>query len=153
MGRELLFQKVTTIQSLELGTESRCRCCDLPRDKFQVRCHLFPPRSCFLIHHPVGLTGDLLYSLHPKQYRSGVLPRGNINLDKSPRFRYNNVKSKKLLGLKYKGIKENLRDTTRYFWGVVLDFSCSTGIKGDRRTSRDKNYLPQMVTSSRGITN
>ena len=40
-----------------------------------------------------------------------MLPRGNINLDNTPRFTYDNAKSKRLLVLKYTGIKEILRDT------------------------------------------
>ena len=43
------------------------------------------------------------------------MPRGNIYLDKSPMFKYNNEKGKRILGLKYKGIKEILRDTLEDF--------------------------------------
>lgn len=56
-----------------------------------------------------------------------MLPRGNIFLDKSPRFKYDNEKGKRILGLKYKGIKEILRDTLEDFQSrdfLVEDLQC-----------------------------
>ncbi|KAF8868457.1 D-lactaldehyde dehydrogenase [Gymnopilus junonius] len=46
-------------------------------------------------------TRNFIYSLRPDLYTSGILPRGNLELDNTVSYKYNPEKGKKILGLKY----------------------------------------------------
>ncbi|PPQ91972.1 LOW QUALITY PROTEIN: hypothetical protein CVT25_004547 [Psilocybe cyanescens] len=55
--------------------------------------------------------GNIVHSLKPELYSSGVLPRGKPDLDKTILFTYNPEKGKRILGLKYRGLEEMISDT------------------------------------------
>ena len=70
--------------------------------------------------------GNVIHSVRPDLYASGVLPRGNPNLANSVRYKYNNEKGKKIFGLKYKTLKEIMTETFADFeergWLVKTDW-------------------------------
>jgi hypothetical protein len=53
----------------------------------------------------------MLHSPRPDLYASGVLPRGNPDLPDTVQFSCNNEKGKKIIGLKYKTLKEIFMET------------------------------------------
>ncbi|KAF8959865.1 D-lactaldehyde dehydrogenase [Flammula alnicola] len=56
------------------------------------------------------MIGNLIYSLYPNYYTSGVLPRGTPDLDKTLTYIYKNDKGKKILELEYKNLTEIVAD-------------------------------------------
>ncbi|KAF8953556.1 D-lactaldehyde dehydrogenase [Flammula alnicola] len=58
---------------------------------------------------------NVIYSLKPEYYNSGVLPRGTPDLETVVTSVYNADKSKKILGLEYKSLTEIINDTLADF--------------------------------------
>ncbi|KDR70010.1 hypothetical protein GALMADRAFT_900682 [Galerina marginata CBS 339.88] len=61
---------------------------------------------------------NILYSAHPELYKSGLLPRGNPELDTSAvMYNYNAEKGKRILGIEYKSIDTIMKETLEDFQG------------------------------------
>lgn len=52
------------------------------------------------------IPGNLIYTLRPDLYASGVLPRGNPHLEKLRLTGYNTEKFQRILGLRLRGVEE-----------------------------------------------
>ncbi|PPQ70462.1 hypothetical protein CVT26_013909 [Gymnopilus dilepis] len=59
--------------------------------------------------------GNIINSLQPKLYASGILPRGKPDLDKTISYDYDGSKGKRILGLKYRSKEETFSDTLADF--------------------------------------
>ncbi|KAF8956234.1 D-lactaldehyde dehydrogenase [Flammula alnicola] len=63
----------------------------------------------------ISTIGNVIHSLKPEYYTSGVLPRGTPDLETVITSIYNADKSKKILGLEYKSLTEIITDTLADF--------------------------------------
>ncbi|KAF8148651.1 hypothetical protein B0H34DRAFT_668463 [Crassisporium funariophilum] len=62
-------------------------------------------------------TRNLVHAINPSLFASGVLERGNPNLEQAYLFEFNNEKSKRVLVMRYRSLKETMGDTLADFEG------------------------------------
>ncbi|PPQ91079.1 hypothetical protein CVT25_014712, partial [Psilocybe cyanescens] len=63
-------------------------------------------------------TRNMMFSLRPDLYISGVLPRGNPELKSEILLVLNSQKVQNILGIEYKSLEESTLATLGYFWGI-----------------------------------